>query len=140
MVLFLLSWNGNRWTESLHFLETLFSSVKCWVPCFTENHWATERNPPPLQNIIVTSWHYKILFNFNKQHIDNLEVIAVCKDNYVVYACGFDWNGKWEWFYESKWCCKMTLQKWRCKNDVAKWHSSPNEALASRAGGNYFSE
>ena len=32
MVLFLLSWNGNRWTESLHFLETLFSSVKCWGP------------------------------------------------------------------------------------------------------------
>ena len=49
-VLFLLSWNGNRCTGSLHFLETLFSSVKCWVPCFTEDHWATERNPPPLQN------------------------------------------------------------------------------------------
>ena len=26
-----------RWTESLHFLEALFSSVKCWVPCLTEN-------------------------------------------------------------------------------------------------------
>ena len=26
-----------RWTESLHFLETLFSSVKCWVPCLTES-------------------------------------------------------------------------------------------------------
>ena len=33
-MLFLLSWNGNRWTESLHFLEILFSSVKYWVPCF----------------------------------------------------------------------------------------------------------
>ena len=28
-------------------------------------------------------------------------VIAVCKDSYVAYACGFDWNGKWEWFVES---------------------------------------
>ena len=37
MLLFLLSWNGNRWTESLHFLETLFSLVKCWVPCLTES-------------------------------------------------------------------------------------------------------
>ena len=27
-----------RWTESLHFLEALFSSVKCWVPCLTENN------------------------------------------------------------------------------------------------------
>ena len=26
-----------RWTESLHFLEALFSSVKCWVPCLTES-------------------------------------------------------------------------------------------------------
>ena len=31
------------------------------------------------------------------------------KDSYVVYGCGFVQNGKWEWFYESK---------WRCKNDV----------------------
>ena len=34
------------------------------------------------------------------------------------HACGFDRNGKWEWFCESKLCCKndvaqMTLQKWR---------------------------
>ena len=50
VVLFLLSWNGNRWTESLHFLETLFSSVKCWVPCLTENYSMTERNSPPLRN------------------------------------------------------------------------------------------
>ena len=27
-----------RWTESLHFLEALFSSVKCWVPCLTESN------------------------------------------------------------------------------------------------------
>ena len=54
MVLLLLSWNGNRWTESLHFLETLFSLIKCWVPCFTEDHRVTERNPPPLQNIIYS--------------------------------------------------------------------------------------
>ena len=54
MVLFLLSWNGNRWTESLHFLETLFSSVKCWVPCLTENHSMTERNSPPLRNRMTT--------------------------------------------------------------------------------------
>ena len=39
------------------------------------------------------------------------EIIAVCKDSYVVYACGFDRNGKWEWFCESK---------LRCKNDVVK--------------------
>ena len=46
--------------------------------------------------------------------------IAACKDNYVVYACGFDRNGKWEWFCESKLRCKndiarMMLQKWCCK-------------------------
>ena len=41
-------------------------------------------------------------------------LVAVSKDRYVVYACGFDWNGKWEWFCESK---------WRCKNDVAKMRS-----------------
>ena len=46
--------------------------------------------------------------------------IAVCKDSYVVYACGFDRNGKWEWFCQSKLRCKndiaeMTLQKWHCK-------------------------
>ena len=23
-----------------------------------------------------------------------IRLIAVCKDSYVVYACGFDWNGK----------------------------------------------
>ena len=49
--------------------------------------------------------------------LDSSVLIAVCKDNYVVYACGFDRNGKWEWFCESKWRCKndaakMTLQKW----------------------------
>ena len=38
-------------------------------------------------------------------------IIAVCKDSYVVYACGFDRNRKWEWFCESK---------LRCKNDAAK--------------------
>ena len=32
----------------------------------------------------------------------------VCKDSYVVYACGFDRNRKWEWFCESKLRCKMT--------------------------------
>ena len=52
-MLFLLSWNGNRWTESLHFLETLFSSVKCWVPCLTEDHSVTERNSPPLRNTSI---------------------------------------------------------------------------------------
>ena len=58
MVLFLLSWNGNRWTESLHFLETLFSLVKCWVPYLTEDHNATEKNPPPLQNMEVPPRFY----------------------------------------------------------------------------------
>ena len=44
------------------------------------------------------------------------DIIAVCKDSYVVYACGFDRNGKWEWFCESKLCCKnVMLQKWPCK-------------------------
>ena len=38
-------------------------------------------------------------------------VIAVYKDSYVVYACDFDRNGKWEWF------CKSKL---RCRNDTAK--------------------
>ena len=41
-------------------------------------------------------------------------MIVVCKDSYVVYACGFDRNGKWEWF------CKSKL---RCKNDAAKMTS-----------------
>ena len=46
------------------------------------------------------------------------------KDRYVVYACGFDRNRKWEWFRESKWCCKndvakMMLQKWCCKKKQA---------------------
>ena len=41
------------------------------------------------------------------------KLVAVCKDSYVVYACGFDRNGKWEWICESK---------WRCKNDVAMLH------------------
>ena len=50
----------------------------------------------------------------------------VCKDSYVVYACGFDRNGKLEWFCESK---------WRCKNDIAKRRSSPNDVLSSRADG-----
>ena len=35
----------------------------------------------------------------------------VCKDSYVIYACGFVQNRKWEWFCESK---------LRFKNDVAK--------------------
>ena len=43
-----------------------------------------------------------------------LYFVAVCKDSYVVYASGFDRNGKWEWFCESK---------WRCKNDAAKMTS-----------------
>ena len=30
------------------------------------------------------------------------DFIAVCKDSYVIYACGFDWMGKLEWFAESK--------------------------------------
>ena len=47
-------------------------------------------------------------------------MIAVCKDSHVVYVCGFDRVGKWEWFWESKLRCKndaakMTLQKLRCK-------------------------
>ena len=29
------------------------------------------------------------------------QLVAVCKDSYVVYACGFDRVGKWEWFAES---------------------------------------
>ena len=28
-------------------------------------------------------------------------LIAVCKDSYVVYACGFNLVGKGEWFAES---------------------------------------
>ena len=43
-------------------------------------------------------------------------IFAVCKDSYVVYACGFDRNGKWELFCESK---------LHCKNDVAKWRRRP---------------
>ena len=45
--------------------------------------------------------------------------MPVCKDSYVVHACSFNRNGKWEWFCESKWRCKddvakMTLQKSCC--------------------------
>ena len=42
-----------RWTESLHFLEALFSSVKCWVPCLTENilNWK--------EPTTVTKHHFK---------------------------------------------------------------------------------
>ena len=43
--------------------------------------------------------------------LQTLLIVAVCKDSNVVYACGFDRNGKWEWFCESK---------LRCKNDTAK--------------------
>ena len=49
-----------------------------------------------------------------------IDIIAVCKDSCVVYACGFDRNGKWEWFCESK---------LRCKNDAAKMTSE--RALAT---------
>ena len=45
-------------------------------------------------------------------------IIAVCKDSCVACACGFDRNGKWEWFCKSKWRCKKLLQ-----NDVAKMTS-----------------
>ena len=61
----------------------------------------------PLSPIrLVPLSHWKICLIV---HLDLL--IAVCKDSYVAYACGFDRNGKWEWFCESK---------WRCKNDAAK--------------------
>ena len=50
-----------------------------------------------------------------------LRIFAVCKDSYVVYACGFDRNRKWEWFCKSK---------WRCKNDAAKMTSQALTTLS----------
>ena len=59
-------------------------------------------------------------------------IFAVYKDSYVVYACAFDRNGKWEWFCESK---------WRCKNDAAKMtlhkEASPSNVVGRR---HYFYE
>ena len=48
------------------------------------------------------------VFNVLNQILASL--IAICKDSYMVYACGFDQNGKWEWFCESKWRCKNATQ------------------------------
>ena len=49
-------------------------------------------------------------------------MIAACKDSYVVCACGFDRNGKWEWLR-----IKITL-----KNDVAKKkHCKKERVLAT---------
>ena len=52
-------------------------------------------------------------------------LFAVCKDSYVVCACGFDRVGKWEWFAESMritvntvifmHLCHLVLDHWRGK-------------------------
>ena len=69
-----------------------------------------------------SSIHNKINVNQAKYQIQVVcltYVIAVRKV-YLVYACGFDRNGKWEWFCKSK---------WRCKNDIAEMTSE--RALAT---------
>ena len=45
--------------------------------------------------------------------------VAACKDSYVIYTCGVDRNGKWEWFCESKLCCKNVAAKMTLQNDIA---------------------
>ena len=47
------------------------------------------------------------------------QLIAVCKDSCVVCACGFDWNGKWEWFCESKLCYKNYVAKMMSERALA---------------------
>ena len=51
------------------------------------------------------------------------QFIAVCKDSYVVYACGFDRVGKWEWFAESMRIMRINatlchFAKWFHRHDV----------------------
>ena len=52
-----------RWTESLHFLEALLSSVKCWVPCLTESilNW---KEPTTVTKQLVHSLNtiYQIIY------------------------------------------------------------------------------
>ena len=60
--------------------------------------------------------------------------IAVCKDIYVVYACGFDRNENENDLVNQNYVAKTTLQKWRCKNDVG---ASPSNIVGRR---HYFYE
>ena len=65
-----------------------------------------------------------LVLNFSVEYVEcrllhysvNVPLIAVCKG-----------NGKWEWFCESKWCCKNDAAKMTLQNDV--------EDLATQADG-----
>ena len=57
---------------------------------------------PRLDGLIFNHSHLQSFFSWRVYTFDlGKNIIAVCKDNYGVYACGFDQVGKWSGFAES---------------------------------------
>ena len=128
MVLFLLSWDVIRWTESLHFLETLFSSVKCWVPCLTESifNW---KEP----TTITKQWQLRKYISVMDiwKHIKSLHwawtILARCGTTSI--STGFIYNIS---LYNFK-ALTRPYAKWRDvfqgNYDVAREYFTPNDTF-----------